>query len=94
MSQLGPANKPFQIMSLDTIGLGGQRSTKRYLHLLVDHFTRYAYILCSKNQHARDFIKLIEKVPKEETINILLSDQYPAINSIESNITLRTGIFN
>lgn len=84
MSQLGPAIKPFQIMSLDTIGgFGGQRSTKRYMHLLVDHFTRYAYILCSKNQHARDFIKLIEKIPKEETIDILLSDQYPAFNSNE-----------
>lgn len=84
MSQLGPASRPFQIMSLDTIGgFGGQRSTKRYLHLLVDHFTRYAYILCSKNQHARDFIKLLEKIPKEETIDILLSDQYPVFNSIE-----------
>ena len=57
MSQLGPANRPFQIMSLDTIGgFGGQRSTKRYLHLLVDHFTRYAYILCSKNQHQHQTI--------------------------------------
>lgn len=84
MSQLGPANRPFQIMSLDTIGgFGGQRSTKRYLHLLVDHFTRYAYILCSKNQHARDFIKLMEKIPKEEAIEILLSDQYPAFTSTE-----------
>lgn len=73
-----------QIMSLDTIGgFGGQRSTKRYLHLLVDHFTRFAYILCSKNQLARDFIKLIEKVPKENSIEILLADQYPAINSKE-----------
>ena len=76
MSQLGPATRAFQIISLDTIGgFGGQRSTKRYLHLLVDHFTRYAYILCSKNQHARDFIKLMEKIPQEETIDILLSDQ-------------------
>lgn len=84
MSQLGPANRPFQIMSLDTIGgFGGQRSTKKYLHLLVDHFTRYAYILCSKNQHAQDFIRLIEKIPKEEAIEILLSDQYPALNSNE-----------
>jgi len=84
MSHLGPAEKPFEIMSLDTIGgFGGQRSTKRYLHLLIDHFTRFAYILCSKNQLTQDFIKLIEKVPKENTIGILLSDQYPAINSKE-----------
>lgn len=90
MSQLGPATRPFQIMSLDTIGgFGGQRSTKRYLHLLVDHFTRYSYILCSKNQNARDFIKLLEKIPKEETIDILLADQYPALNSMEFKNYLR-----
>lgn len=34
MSQLGPAERPFQIMSLDTIGgFGGLKSTKKYLHL-------------------------------------------------------------
>ena len=39
----GPATRPFQIMSLDTIGgFGGNGSNKRYLHLLVDHFSRYA----------------------------------------------------
>ena len=43
MSLFGPATKPFEIMSIHTIGdFGGSRSTKKYLHLLVDHFTRYA----------------------------------------------------
>lgn len=52
MSHLGPATYPFEILSMDTIGgFGGSRSTKKYLHLLVDHFTRYAYILTSKNQN-------------------------------------------
>ena len=41
MSHLGPATYPFEIMSLDTIGgFGGSRSTKKYLYLMVDHFTR------------------------------------------------------
>lgn len=84
MSHLGPAERPFQIMSLDTIGgMGGQRSTKRYLHLLEDHFTRFAYILCSKNQNAPEFIKLINNIPKEEKIETILSDQYPGIKSKE-----------
>lgn len=49
MSHLGPATRPFEIMSIDTIGgFGGSRSTKKYLHLLVDHFTRCAYIVTSK----------------------------------------------
>lgn len=91
MSHLGPAERPFQIMSLDTIGgFGGKRSTKRYLHLLEDHFTRFAYILCSKNQNASDFIKLIKKIPEEEKIEIILSDQYPGINSKELKNYLKT----
>lgn len=84
MSHLGPAERPFQIMSLDTIGgFGGQRSTKKYLHLLEDHFTRFAYILCSKNQTTTDFINLLKKVPPEEKMETILTDQYPGISSKE-----------
>ncbi|KAK9886419.1 hypothetical protein WA026_016698 [Henosepilachna vigintioctopunctata] len=84
MSHLGPATKPFQIMSIDTIGgFGGQRSTKKYLHLLVDHFTRFAFILTSKTQSAADFIKLVNKVLETEKIDILLADQYSGLNSKE-----------
>lgn len=96
MSHLGPATRPFQIISIDTIGgFGGSRSTKKYLHLLVDHFTRYAYILTSKNQNSSDFIKLIKNVTQSYDIDIVLTDQYPGINSKEfkdflknNNITL------
>lgn len=84
MSHLGPATRPFEIISIDTIGgFGGARSTKKYLHLLVDHFTRYAYILTSKTQSANDFIKLVKQIPQKEKIGMILSDQYPGINSKE-----------
>lgn len=84
MSHLGPAKKPYDIVSIDTIGgFGGSRSTKKYLHLLVDHFTRYAFILTSKTQNSDDFIKLLTKVTETEEIGMLLTDQYPGINSKE-----------
>lgn len=84
MSHLGPATKPFEIISIDTIGgFGSSKSEKKYLHLLVDHFTRYAYILTSKTQNAGDFIKLINKVTEIDEIDMLLTDQYPGINSKE-----------
>lgn len=86
MSHLGPATKPFQITSIDTIGgFGGSRSTKKYLHLLVDHFTRYAFISTSKTQSANDFIKLVKNITETETedIEMILTDQYPGINSKE-----------
>lgn len=84
MAHLGPATKPFEIVSIDTIGgFGGSRSTKKYLHLLVDHFTRYAYIITSKTQMSNDFIKLVNNTNETEQINTLLTDQYPGINSKE-----------
>lgn len=84
MSHLGPATKPFEICSIDTIGgFGGSRSTKRYLHLLSDHFTRYAYILTSSTQNANDFIKLVKNCAETHEIGLILSDQYPGINSRE-----------
>lgn len=70
MSHLGPATKPYEIMSIDTIGgFGGLRSTKKYLHLLVDHFTRYAFIITSKTQSATDFIKLIKNIAEKKKKN-------------------------
>lgn len=84
MSHLGPATRPFEIMSIDTIGgFGGSRSTKRYLHLLVDHFTRFAFIQTSKTQSANDFIKLVKDIAETENVKMILTDQYPGINSNE-----------
>jgi len=84
MSHLGPAKYPLEIVSIDTVGgFGGSRSTKKYLHLLVDHFTRYTYILTSKTQNSNDFIKLTKKVTQNYKINTILTDQYPGINSKE-----------
>lgn len=84
LSHLGPAKRPFEIVSIDTIGgFGGSRSRKKYLHLLVDHFTRYAYIVTSKNQNSTDFIKLIKNVTQSYNIDLVLTDQYPGINSKE-----------
>ena len=81
---LGPAKEPYEIMSLDTIGgFGGARSMKRYLHLLVDHFTRFAFVLTSKTQNASDFVKLINSVQKENKIGILLTDQYGGLGASE-----------
>lgn len=68
---------------MDLVVFFGARSTKKYLHLLVDHFTRFAYILTSKTQSASDFIKLTKQVTTNYEIQMLLTDQYPGINSKE-----------
>jgi hypothetical protein len=71
-------------MSLDTVGgFGGSHSPKKYLHILVDHFTRYAFILCSKGQSSREMISLIDSVHKRYPIGTLLTDQYRGLSSDE-----------
>ncbi len=72
-------------MSLDTIGgFAGNNSPKKYLHLLADHFTRYAFTVTSTNQKTPDFIKLLNIVlNKGHKIKNLLTDQYTGINSAE-----------
>ncbi len=94
LSYLGPATKPFDIMSLDTIGgFGGRRSTKKFLHLLVDHFTRFAYISTSSTQNASDFIKLLDTINENNNINTLLTDQYGAFLSADfENYIINKGI--
>lgn len=82
LKKLGPPTRPFEVMSLDTVGgLGGNNSPKRYLHILVDHFTKYAWIVTSKNQTASEFINLVKQVADKHRIGKLLMDQYTGINS-------------
>lgn len=81
-SILGPRKKPLEIVSLDTVGvLSIPNSTIRYLHVLIDHFTRFVWVLPSKSQETRDFVKLIGLVLGDNKIDQLLVDQYPALNS-------------
>lgn len=83
LSHLGPAKESFEIMSLDTIGgFSGNNSKKRHIHLLVNHFSRYAYAVTSSTQKAPDFIKLINLALNiKNKISNLLADQYAGINS-------------
>ena len=91
LSHLGPAKRPFEYMSLDTIGgFSGNNSSHKYIHLLVDHFSRYAYAITSKSQMAPDFIKLLNLALKKDIkIDNLLADQYTGINSVAFKKYLR-----
>ena len=82
LSRLGPAERPLQIISIDSIGgFAGYGSTKKYIHLAVDHFTRYGWILTSSRQTASEFIKLLKPIVERGKVDIVLSDQYTGNNS-------------
>lgn len=81
---LGPAARPYEVMSLDTIGgFSSKSSSVRYIHLLVDHFSRHTWILCSKGQTAREMISLVDSIQQHHPIGTLLTDQYGGLLSKE-----------
>ena len=84
LSQVGPAVKPFDIISIDTIGgFSGYNSRKKYIHLAIDNFTRYVWTLSSSTQTAKDFINLIKLIINTNKPKLILADRYTAIISKE-----------
>ena len=84
LDKLGPPKKPFEVMSFDSVGgFAGNNSTKRYLHCLTDHFTKYAWTSTTHGQRTEDIEKLIRRVADKNQIGLLLADQYASINSQE-----------
>lgn len=75
---IGPPNEPYDIMSLDTVGGMG-----KYIHILIDHSTKYVWARSSPTQSASNFVKLISPIVNITNINKLLVDQYSAINSVK-----------
>lgn len=84
LSKLGPASQPYEIMSVDTVGgFVGYKSTKRFMNILVDHFTRKAFISTTTSQTAKELVKLIDRVTCEKHVKMILVDQYAAMKSAE-----------
>ena len=94
LSHLGPAKWPYEIVSMDTVGgFGGFNSAKQYIHLAIDHFSRYLWTVCSKKQSAKDFINLIKQVSQTKKPSLILADQYTGIKSNElSNYLSKNNI--
>lgn len=84
MSKLGPAKRPFEIMSFDTVaGVSNNNSPKKYMHILIDHFSRAVFMSTSKTQRSEDVIKLISSTRETDSIRIILAERYPVITSKE-----------
>jgi hypothetical protein len=81
MSKLGTARKPFEIMSFDTVGgFANNNSPKKYMHILIDHFSRAVFMSTSKTQHSEDITKLIDSTEETYSIKIFTSTDYPSSN--------------
>lgn len=82
--------RPFMCINMDTVGgFGNNNSSKRYIHLAIDGFSRYCWALTSRTQMAADFINLLNKIFEIGVPDILMADKYAAINSKELRAFLK-----
>ena len=66
LGQIGPAKNPFDVIHVDTkSGFSQYGSLKNHLHIAIDSFTRYVWIVTSKTRQAVDYINLIQKLSSE-----------------------------
>ncbi|UYV70128.1 K02A2.6-like, partial [Cordylochernes scorpioides] len=82
LGQLPPVSHPFDTLSIDTIaGFSKYGSSKTYLHVIVDHLSRYAWTFPSKSTSTLTYLQCLKKVMQSNTPKCLLSDRAPAFTS-------------
>ncbi|UYV79893.1 hypothetical protein LAZ67_18000997, partial [Cordylochernes scorpioides] len=82
LESLPPANDPFDLVSIDTVGgLNYYNSTKKFLHIIVDHATRYIWAFPSKSQTTDSYINCLNKIFQIQKPKQFLSDRAPSFTS-------------
>ncbi|UYV78524.1 hypothetical protein LAZ67_16001887 [Cordylochernes scorpioides] len=82
LSQPPEAKETFDLLSLDTIaGFAKYGNTKIYLHVVVDHFSRYAWTFPSKSTSIITYQQVLKRVLQDGSPKRLLTDRAPAFTS-------------
>ncbi|UYV82306.1 hypothetical protein LAZ67_21001672, partial [Cordylochernes scorpioides] len=82
LGQIPPPQQPFDLISIDTIaGFSKYGHSKTYLHVIVDHLTRYAWTFPSKSTSTLTYIQTLKNVLQQGSPKRLLSDRAPAFTS-------------
>ncbi|UYV68421.1 hypothetical protein LAZ67_5004283, partial [Cordylochernes scorpioides] len=82
LSQPPESKEPFDLLSLDTIaGFAKYGNTKIYLHVVVDHFSRYAWAFPSKSTSTTTYQQVLKRVFQDGSPKRLLTDRAPAFTS-------------
>ncbi|UYV77830.1 hypothetical protein LAZ67_15002500 [Cordylochernes scorpioides] len=82
LSQPPETKEPFDLLSLDTIaGFAKYGNTKIYLHVVVDHFSRYAWTFPSKSTSIITYQQVLKRVLQDGSPKRLLTDRAPAFTS-------------
>ncbi|UYV75068.1 hypothetical protein LAZ67_12002331 [Cordylochernes scorpioides] len=82
LGQIPPPQQPFDLISIDTIaGFSKYGHSKTYLHVIVDHLTRYTWAFPSKSTSTLTYIQTLKKVLQQGSPKRLFSDRAPAFTS-------------
>ncbi|UYV64748.1 hypothetical protein LAZ67_3001847 [Cordylochernes scorpioides] len=82
LGELTESPLPFDLVSMDTIaGFARYGSAKNYLHVVVDHATRFAWTFPSRSTSTTTYIQVIKKVLQSGCPKRLLTDRAPAFTS-------------
>ncbi|UYV70988.1 hypothetical protein LAZ67_8001340 [Cordylochernes scorpioides] len=82
LGQPPEAKGPFDLLSLDTIaGFAKYGNTKIYLHVVVDHFSRYTWTFPSKSTSITTYQQVLKRVLQDGSSKRLLTDRAPAFTS-------------
>lgn len=82
LQAMPPCREPFEVLSLDSVGgFNYYNSSKKYLHILIDHATRFIWTFTSKNITSEMYANLLKQVFNYGTPKALLTDRNPAFTS-------------
>ncbi|UYV72955.1 hypothetical protein LAZ67_10001263, partial [Cordylochernes scorpioides] len=82
LGQLPPEVLPFELVSLDTIsGFAKYGNSQTFLHVVVDHATRYAWAFPSRSTSILTYTQVIKKVMQFGSPKRLLTDRAPAFTT-------------
>ncbi|GFW34944.1 transposon Tf2-9 polyprotein [Trichonephila clavipes] len=82
LEEVPVAEEPFEMISLDTVGgFNYHNSQKKYLHIVLDHATRYAWTFPSKIVTSETYTNCLKQIFSIQCPKQLLSDRNAAFTS-------------
>ena len=84
------SDQPFECLSIDSVGgFNYYNSQKKYLHLIIDHATRYIWAFPSKNVNTETYINCLKLIFNVQIPQKVLSDRNAAFTSSKFKRFLR-----
>lgn len=92
MQMVPPTDKPFEIISVDTVGgFNYYNSTKKYLHIIIDHATRYVWAFPSKSVTSETYANILKQLFNIQIPEKILTDRNAAFTSSKFKKFLRNS---